>query len=64
MRRGTIQAGMMAYLKYIPKHKCLACGQPALVELFNHSNTSIGYYCRSCGKRELRQMKESEGQKV
>lgn len=54
----------MAYLKDIPQHTCSTCSKPAKVELFNHRNAPWGYYCRPCGQRELRQMKESEGQKV
>ena len=54
----------MAYLKDIYQHKCYRCKKPATVELFNHRNALLNYYCRGCGKVALRLVKENEGREV
>lgn len=54
----------MAYLKDIRQEMCYRCRKKATVELYNHRNALLNYYCARCGKAALRMMKESEGQEV
>ncbi|KKL56870.1 hypothetical protein LCGC14_2241120 [marine sediment metagenome] len=52
----------MAYLKDLPKPTCYTCHRPAKVALHNSRNAELGLYCPPCGQRELRKLKEKEGQ--
>lgn len=33
--------------------RCLACGNPATLELLNERNASMGYYCKRDGRTAL-----------
>lgn len=49
----------MAYLRDIEK-RCGACPNRAVVELRNRFNASYGEFCRSCGKRRLKELQAEE----
>jgi hypothetical protein len=44
----------MAYLRELPT--CKECARPATVELMNNYNGSMGYYCKTHGKRALKRV--------
>lgn len=50
----------MAYLKEIPAQKCRRCGAAAKVELINSRNGPVGFFCRGCGKHELKAAEQRE----
>jgi len=47
---------MPAYSRPLPKPKCDACKRSAQVEVFNRVNLSVGYYCRRCGARKVKDL--------
>ena len=49
----------MAYLRDITK-TCKRCGKKATKELLNRFNTGIGFYCASCGQKELKIQQEQD----
>lgn len=49
----------MAYLEEIVK-PCQLCGSPAKVHLYNQHNMHVGWYCRRCGNRKLKQLQYQE----
>lgn len=45
---------MPAYMKNIIQ-KC-RCGEPALWQVFNKYNASMGYFCSRCGEEEVERL--------
>jgi hypothetical protein len=45
------------YLQSLPD--CQRCHRPATVELRNSQNAPMARYCGSCGKKALKQFKET-----
>ncbi len=53
---------MSAHLRELYARNC-QCGRAAKVELFNTVNASLGYRCKRCGERELKEiLKRNEEQ--
>lgn len=57
------QRGLMAYLKEL-RVRCqytVYCPRFATVEVFNQVNASQGLFCRTCGRRRLKELQRREG---
>ena len=50
----------MAYLIGVMTFSCYICRARATVELRNRYNSSLGYYCRKHGERELKEIQYRE----
>ncbi len=50
----------MAYAKELVRFCQVGCGRKAMVEVFNYRNSSMGEYCRPCGKIRINSLKRQE----
>ena len=50
----------MAHLREINIHRCNRCGKRAAVQGHNERNAPMGYFCRPCGRRWLKEQEKRQ----